>query len=125
MTLLIAVALLLLIALLLFLRNATPRTAGGKRYLLSPSGVMNEPVERFVWRRPEGAQHFQIELFAQDGTILWRENTADTTLALPETIILSSNRVYRWKVTYTFPDGVSLSTNDRAFEIPVETIYAP
>ena len=88
----------------------------------SPSGSTSSrrsgrsaEARRFTWKRPRGAAKFYVELFDQDGTLLWSQSTADTTLPLPDRLGLSTNRVYRWRVTYTFADGVSLPTNDESF----------
>jgi hypothetical protein len=116
--LLLAATAALLVALILFLARARPRgPVTGKKYLASPVGTV-AGVDRFVWNRPKGAVRFYLELFEQNGTLLWSQATADTTLALPARLGLSTNRVYRWRVTYTFADGVSLSTNDESFMIP-------
>jgi len=110
-----AALVLLLVGLLTRLRAPGPVTE--RRYLVDPVGPVEGPVERFVWKRPEGAVRFYLELREQDGRLLWSESTADTTLPLPATLPLAGNRVYHWKISYTFQDGVSLETGDEAFQV--------
>ncbi|MFH1681032.1 MAG: hypothetical protein ABIH26_10350 [Candidatus Eisenbacteria bacterium] len=114
--LLASAALLLLLAVVLLSKIRAPGPVVEKKYLVSPIGPVHA-ADEFVWKRPRGAERFFLELMDQDGTLLWSQSTRDTTLALPDGLAFSTNRVYRWRVTYTFADGVSLPTNDESFQL--------
>lgn len=114
--LLFGAAALLLLVVLVLARLREPGPASERKYLVSPVGPVAH-ADAFVWKRPKGAVRFFVELLDQDGTLLWSQTTRDTTLALPGSAALPPNRVFRWRVTYTFADGVSLPTNDESFQL--------
>jgi hypothetical protein len=114
--LLFGAAVLLALLIVVLARLRAPGPSVGAKYLVSPVGPVPQ-ADAFVWKRPKGAVKFFFELLDQGGTLLWSQTTRDTTLLLPTDLMLNSNRVYRWRVTYTYADGVSMPTNDESFQV--------
>jgi hypothetical protein len=114
--LLAGAAVLLVLAVVLLAKVRAPGPVVERKYLLSPVGPVGA-ADAFVWNRPRGAERFFLELMDQDGTLLWSQATRDTMLLLPDGLGFSANRVYRWRITYTFADGVSMPTNDETFQV--------
>ncbi|MBM3320701.1 MAG: hypothetical protein FJY73_08520 [Candidatus Eisenbacteria bacterium] len=114
--LLAGAAVLLVLAVVLLARVRAPGPVVGRKYLLSPIGPVGA-ADAFVWNRPNGAERFFLEVMDQDGMLLWSQATRDTMLPCPGGLGFSANRIYRWRVTYTFADGVSLPTNDETFQV--------
>lgn len=114
--LLAGAAVLLVLAVVLLARVRAPGPVVERKYLLSPVGPVGA-ADAFVWNRPKGAERFFLEVMDQDGTLLWSQATRDTVLLRPGGLRFSANRIYRWRITYTFTDGVSLPTNDETFQV--------
>jgi hypothetical protein len=55
-------------------------------------------VDRFVWSRLPRVDRYRLRLYDAEGNVLWTVETADTSVALPGDVRLSSGVTYFWKV---------------------------
>ena len=55
-------------------------------------------LSALTWSSVPRADRYQVTLFAQDGAVLWETHTADTTVAVPDTVRLVSGVPHYWKV---------------------------
>jgi len=51
-----------------------------------------------TWSSVPHADRYQVTLFDQAGSVLWETHTADTTVAVPETVRLTPGVPHYWKV---------------------------
>jgi hypothetical protein len=84
---------------------------------VGPRDGDNLPPEnrRFVWRaqRTDG---YVFTLLAEDGSPLWRGETTDTTVILPDDVTLTPGLRYFWRVT-AFVDGMTASTGPQRLQV--------
>lgn len=55
-------------------------------------------VEALVWHSLERADRYRGTLFDSSGVVLWRGETVDTVVALPDSVRLSRGSTYLWRV---------------------------
>lgn len=55
-------------------------------------------VDRFVWSSVPGVDRYRLRLYDAEGALVWTAETADTVLALPDSVVLSAPVTYFWKV---------------------------
>jgi hypothetical protein len=55
-------------------------------------------VNRFVWSSVRGAARYRLRLYDGEGAVLWTRETGDTTLALPDSVMILPRVAYFWKV---------------------------
>jgi len=64
---------------------------------LGPSGsIRGGPV--FRWTSVPGADAYRVQVMDAGGTVVWEATTADTSVALPDSIPLAPARAYFWQV---------------------------
>lgn len=61
-------------------------------------GASAARVDRFVWSSVPGAERYRMRLYDGEGTILWTVETADTAVALPDSVGLTPRVPYFWRV---------------------------
>lgn len=115
--LLLAAALLAAGVVTALLRLSPPGAPVSRKVTIEPAGAVRAPMGRFVWGRLEGAERFRIELADQGGSLIWTATTADTVLPPPRELEFDANRLYRWRVTTFFADGLSLESDEESFQV--------
>lgn len=55
-------------------------------------------VDWFVWSSVPRAGRYRLRLYNDEGDVLWTTETADTLVAVPDTIALAPRVTYFWKV---------------------------
>jgi hypothetical protein len=69
----------------------------------------------FAWRSAK-ADHYSFRLLTEDGTAVWSNETADTTLTLPSHVRLERGRSYFWRVD-ALAAGIVASTRAQRFTV--------
>lgn len=69
----------------------------------------------FTWRSAGGQPLYRLSLGDATGRELWRMETSDTTLTLPDSIMLERDRTFYWYVDGLTASGRSISTGARSF----------
>ena len=93
---------------------STVRSGSGTNPVLEivaplPSETVASPVT-FIWRSAGSGASYAFSLQREDGTVAWTSSTADTSIAVPDSLELGSGRTWFWYVDALLPDGQSLST---------------
>ena len=66
--------------------------------LLSPvDATVRRPVV-LDWRRSNGATQYQVAVFDAEGTVMWKEETTDSTVTIPAHVRLDGGVTYWWRV---------------------------
>jgi hypothetical protein len=66
--------------------------------LLSPvEATVHRPVV-LDWRRSDGATQYQVAVFDAEGTVMWKDETADSTVTIPAHVRLDGGVTYWWRV---------------------------
>ena len=63
----------------------------------APTGVVPRPV-MLVWAPLDKATRYRGQVFDAEGSILYRTETEDSILPLPDSLPLAAGRTYFWKV---------------------------
>lgn len=72
------------------------------------------PALRFVWHSMAPNATYLLKV-ADETSVRWRIDTADTTVALPDSVQLERGRSYTWWVDALTTDGRTASTGVRQF----------
>jgi len=72
-------------------------TAVSSPVLMSPVGIV-ATAETLRWATVAGADRYRTTLFDNAGAVLFETQTADTVVALPDSVRLAPGRSYLWKV---------------------------
>jgi anti-sigma factor RsiW len=64
---------------------------------VSPLGAAGPPTA-LVWSRVGAADQYRVTVFDAEGSILFRAATADSAVALPDSVRFAPGRSYFWKV---------------------------
>jgi len=64
---------------------------------IAPRGSVTA-LPALTWSSVPRADRYQVTLFDRDGSVLWETHTADTTVAVPDTVRLVSGAPHYWKV---------------------------
>jgi anti-sigma factor RsiW len=117
-------------AVLIFL----PRPAAHPAEKLAPATVMRGSVEatrlvaygptgetharalRFVWSAAPGAATYRLSVTRGDGATVWSQGSTDTSVALPDSIVLRPHQRYFWVADALLGDGGTRSTGLREFD---------
>jgi hypothetical protein len=65
--------------------------------LIAPVGAVKAPVS-LIWSSVPHADRYRVRVFDRDGTLLWETQTADTTIAVPDSVRLLPPRTYYWAI---------------------------
>ncbi|HWP81690.1 MAG TPA: hypothetical protein VNN76_03440 [Bacteroidota bacterium] len=85
--------------------------------LLSPGD--NEMVTsppRLRWSAVEGATYYQITVYKNDGTVIFRERVPGVELSLSPSVVFEAGNLYLWNIQALFPDGSSVSSELHTFK---------
>jgi hypothetical protein len=81
------------------------RDGGSTPVLIAPTGTVEAGDARVLrWRPATGATHYAVELMLGD-SVLYAAAVRDTTVALPDSIVLERGRPYGWWVRARQADG--------------------
>ena len=80
---------------------------------VSPEAVLIDPPEEsapeasrvFRWRGVPGARAYALEILTASGTAVFTTRTTDTTVTLPQDVVLAPGVEHRWWVTSELSDG--------------------
>jgi hypothetical protein len=78
------------------LRDSTPTIINAPVPIAPRSSVAR--VDRFVWSSVPRVDRYRLRLYDAEGALLWTAETADTVLALPDSVVLAAPGPYFWKV---------------------------
>lgn len=81
----------------------------------APEAVLPPGEESFTWRAAGADAFYRLTVATEEGGVVWREETADTSASLPADIRLAPGRTYYWFVDALLPDGREATTGVRRF----------
>ena len=102
------------------LPETTPpvRADGGTSQLVvygpTGEGISTRGLQ-FVWGAAAGAVTYRLTITGRDGAAVWSRSGVDTTVTLPDSIVLRPGQRYFWAVDALLGDGVTRSTRLREF----------
>lgn len=101
------------------MRESTQVDGAGRRAVMVVTPAEGETVTpralRFVWHPFAPNATYLLKLADDTSTVRWQFDTADTTLALPDSVQLERGRTYGWWVDALTTDGHVASTGVRRF----------
>jgi hypothetical protein len=105
-----AAAVIVLAATLLWRRRGSPadelRGGGDRLELVAPRGVLaSRALPGFTWRALPGASGYAFELLDERDSPIYQATISDTTLILPDSVVLVADRGYSWRVRGRRPSG--------------------
>lgn len=65
--------------------------------IVPPPGASVARVDRLVWSSVPRAERYRVRLYGE-GSVVWTVETADTAVALPDSVALSPRVSYFWRV---------------------------
>ena len=77
-------------------RGPAPGPSAGPALIAPRTSV--ERLDRFVWSSMPRVDRYRLRLYDAEGSLLWMIETADTIVALPDSVVLSPRGTYFWKV---------------------------
>jgi len=77
--------------------------------VVTPAGV------RFVWRASESVMEYTLTVLDADGRARWTTSTSDTSVALPDSVVLAPGAEIHWYVDGLKSDGRSVGTGRQRF----------
>lgn len=81
-----------------------------------PMGETHAQELRFVWGAAPGAATYRLSVTRSDGATVWSQGGADTSVALPDSVILRPHQHYFWVADALLGDGGTRSTGLREFD---------
>ncbi len=98
-------------------RGERPSAGVPRLEVVAPQGEQSISRESlvFVWRAAGPDAHYRFTLTDLSGTVILTQEGADTTLVMPESIILRLDQVYYWYVDALLANGNSLTTGVQRF----------
>ena len=81
------------------------------------SAVLALDSVRFVWRRESTDAGYRLIVNDDAGNVAWTVDTPDTSIALPDSVRLRSDRVYFWYVDAIGREGSTRATGLRQFRV--------
>lgn len=82
----------------------------------APDAEVSAPVT-LAWHPAAGAHGYEVELLADDGSLLAGWTTADTLQLVPASTALAPGAVYRWSVTARLEEGIVLRSRLSRFTL--------
>lgn len=82
-----------------------------------PGALVEGGVTRLVWRPIDQAAGYQVVVKDSTGTILWRTDVTDTSVALPRGLALRVGDAYVWRVDGGRTDGSTATSAETGFRI--------
>lgn len=80
-------------------------------------GALGREERLFVWRGADADAVYRLTLSDEVGRTLWNESTGDTTLVLPDEVVLQAGATYFWRVDALLRTGRSATTRVRSFTV--------
>lgn len=74
-----------------------PLTSTVAPSLIAPRAAVTR-VDALVWSSVPRVERYRLRLYDGEGSVLWTAETADTSVALPDSVVLSPGATYFWKV---------------------------
>lgn len=74
-----------------------PATVQNEPKLVAPRGVVDHSTS-FVWSSVAGADRYRLVVYDPDGSSRYRQETGDTVLTAPESVLTPREEPYFWKV---------------------------
>jgi hypothetical protein len=93
------------------------RGVGEGVVLIAPSGDIATAPTSFVWSAVRNARRYEIEIRRDDGTLLARDGTSDTTFVAAAGVPFTPATDYYWTVSARLADGSELGTVPRRFRL--------
>jgi hypothetical protein len=93
------------------------RDGAGDVRLVAPADTVAGAFTTLVWRPVGDAASYVVELRNEDGTVLTRGTTADTTFAVPDSARIAPNTNIYWSVTARLADGTERRSATRRVHI--------
>jgi anti-sigma factor RsiW len=81
--------------------------------LLEPQdqSVVTTPAPQFTWEGPPRVLIYQFSLYKEDGTMVWKGETKENGILLPEEHSLENNQSYVWGVEADIGPEVTISSD--------------
>jgi anti-sigma factor RsiW len=79
--------------------------------------VLTPPGVRFVWRSADSVVEYTVAVMDADGRARWTTTTADTSVALPDSVLLAPGAAVHWYVDGLKADGRSVGTGRQRFTV--------
>jgi hypothetical protein len=83
----------------------------------APTRAIRAGEVRFIWGPVPGALSYQFTLSHVDGTPIWAYGGLDTSLVLPDSVVLRPTTRYLWTTDALLPDGSTRSTGVREVDV--------
>jgi len=99
-------------------RAGEPVTRGGSGgpMLVSPADrSRSADVDALVWQSVPRATRYEVEVLAEDGSVVFEGTTRDTVTAMPPDV--TAGVLYRWRVSAVLSDGTRLGSGLGSFTI--------
>jgi hypothetical protein len=64
---------------------------------IAPRGPVAR-VDQLLWASVPGVERYRVRLYNDEGDVLWTTETADTLVAMPDSVDLAARVTYFWKV---------------------------
>jgi hypothetical protein len=77
--------------------RAAPLTLASPPVALAPVGEAVRPTE-FGWTSVPRANLYELTLFDSTGSVLWQQQTVDTFLGVPDSVVIDSGTPYFWRI---------------------------
>jgi hypothetical protein len=93
------------------------RDGTGDVQLVSPLSTSAQRLDSLVWRPVAGAASYVIDVRRDDGTLVTRGTTSDTTFVVPDSARVEPGSDVYWGVTARLSDGTELRSAARRIRI--------
>lgn len=96
--------------------SSTREGSGDAPVPISPAGQLTATPERFEWHPLKGASAYELLLFREDGTLLWQQRAAGTSLDRRADLQLPPGRYY-WRMRALSDESAPAESPLTNFEI--------
>ena len=96
--------------------STTRAVAGDAPVPVAPAGPLTAPPVRFEWHPVKGTQSYELLLFRADGTLLWEQRSAGTSVKPGADLQLTPGRYY-WRVRALSDENAAAESSLTAFDI--------
>jgi hypothetical protein len=86
-------------------------------YSPAENAIVSRADLRFIWQKDGPDAMYRFTLSDRSGLPLWQTTTGDTTLAVPDTLALTTGEGYLWYVDVLLPDVQQATTGVREFTL--------